>query len=187
MTAGRRMRTGRRILRVLAGAGLALLAAEAIMVAVFRSKWRPAIDVVRRFNKLVLNPAMLRMAGSEHWYASVVRHVGRRSGRSYATPVVASRAGDHLYIPLPYGTRVDWCANVLAAGGCVLEHRGERFETGNPVIVAAAEAAPTLSGRARRVLLGLFGVDSFLRLEVGTPSLLRPAEADSTGRTRQAQ
>ncbi|HUH69305.1 MAG TPA: nitroreductase, partial [Mycobacterium sp.] len=57
---------------------------------------------------------MLRLAGRKHWYASAIRHAGRRSGKQYATPVVADRVADGFVIPLPYGTRVDWLQNVLA-------------------------------------------------------------------------
>ena len=46
-------------------------------------------DTVRTFNKYLLNPAMLHLAGRRHWYAAVIRHTGRKSGKSYATPVVA--------------------------------------------------------------------------------------------------
>jgi deazaflavin-dependent oxidoreductase (nitroreductase family) len=162
---------GRRIARAVGRGLLALLAFEAIAIVVFRSKWRPAIDAVRHFNKAVTNPAMMRMAGRTNWYATVVRHVGRRSGKPYATPVVAEPAGDHLYIPLPYGIHVDWCDNVLAAGGCVVERRGDRLETTAPAIVSAEEAAPMISPRRRRQF-GLYGIDSYLRLESpgGDPS-----------------
>lgn len=163
---------GCRIARTLGRAVLALLAIEAILIAVFRSKWPPAINAVRHLNKAVLNPVMMRMAGRANWYASVVHHVGRKSGKPYATPVVADVIGDHLYIPLPYGTHVDWCANVLAAGGCTVERRGERFEATAPAIVPAEEAAPVISRRSRRVY-GLYGVDSFLRLEFTGPGPLR--------------
>lgn len=135
------------------------------MVVVFRSKWPPAIDAVRHFNKAVTNPAMMRMAGSKNWYASVVHHVGRTSGKPYATPVVITAVGDRLYIPLPYGVHADWCENVLAAGGCTVEHRGEHLEATAPAIVPFAEAAPLISPRSRRSFR-LYGVDSFLRLEV---------------------
>ena len=49
---------------------------------------RLALDVVRQFNKYVLNPVMLLLAGRPHFYAGVIRHVGRRSGKKYATPIV---------------------------------------------------------------------------------------------------
>ena len=154
-----------RIARTLGRILLALLALEAIMVVVFRSKWPPAIDAVRHFNKAVINPAMMRMAGSKNWYASVVHHVGRTSGKPYATPVVITTVGDRLYIPLPYGIHVDWCDNVLAAGGCTVEHQGDHVETTAPAIVPFEEAAPLISPTSRRSFR-LYGVDSFLRLEV---------------------
>lgn len=37
----------------------------------------PLRDAVRSFNKHVLNPAMLHLAGRKHSYASVIRHRGR--------------------------------------------------------------------------------------------------------------
>lgn len=158
--------TARTLARRLAGALVVLAALDVIAVVVFRTRWRPGIDAVRRLNRRFLNPAMMRFAGSAHWYASAVHHVGRRSGRAYSTPVVAERVGDHFLIPLPYGTEVDWCANVLAAGGCTLERRGARYRVTAPVIVPAsgADGAPA---RSRRVLR-LFGVDAYLRLDLAT-------------------
>jgi deazaflavin-dependent oxidoreductase (nitroreductase family) len=144
---------------------LALAAFEVILIVIFRARWRTGIDAVRRFNRAVLNPAMLRLAGSKHWYASVVHHVGRTSGKPYATPVLIHAAGDRFYIPLPYGTGVDWCANVLAAGGCTVDHKGQRFTATAPAIVPDTEVAPLISGRLRWTF-GLYRVTSFLRLEV---------------------
>ena len=83
-------------------------------------------DEVRAFNKRLLNPAMMKLAGRRHWYAAVIRHKGRRSGREYATPVVAVPvAADAFIIPLPYGEGVDWLKNVLAAKRATLESKGE--------------------------------------------------------------
>ena len=97
-------------------------------------------------------------------YASVIHHRGRTSGKPYSTPVVLQEAGGHLYIPLPYGTRVDWCANVVAAGGCTVKHKGKRFETTAPAIIPFAKAAPMFPRRSRRTF-SLYGVESFLGLE----------------------
>ncbi len=53
-----------------------------------------------------------------------VLHRGRRSGRSYRTPVKVFRTGSGSYvISLPYGPESDWVRNVLAAGGCELRTR----------------------------------------------------------------
>ncbi|MCI4659906.1 hypothetical protein [Cryobacterium zhongshanensis] len=153
-----------RMVQIVGGAALVLLTAGTLMITVFRTKWPPAIDAIRRFNRTVLNPAMLRKAGSKNWYASVVHHVGRKSGRQYATPVVTEAVGDRLYIPLPYGARTEGSENVLAAGGCTIESQGERIEATSPVIVPAEEASAVLSARSRRVLR-LYGIDSYLRLD----------------------
>lgn len=125
-------------------------------------------DVVRHSNKFVLNPIMLRLAGRRHWYASTIRHTGRRSGRQYATPVVADRVRDWLIVPLPYGTKVDWLRNVLTTGHATIVRRGETYEVGAPEIIDATEALPLLT-RDRRRTFERFGVEHFLRMTI-TPT-----------------
>ncbi len=141
-----------------------LLMLEAGLIVVFRLQVRPAIDAIRHFNRAVLNPAMMRVAGSAHWYASVIHHRGRASGQSYATPVVVEQAGSHFYIPLPYG-QTDWCANVTAAGGCTIKHKGKLYHTAAPAIVPFADAAPVISARRLRSFR-LYNVRSFLHLDI---------------------
>ena len=109
------------------------------MTLVFRMQNPRVIDAVRGFNKRVLNPAMLRLAGHRHWYAARLEHVGRRSGRAYSTPVVAQRVEEGFAIPLPYGTDVDWLRNLLAAGKAVLEVDGVRHAVSDPRVVDTAE------------------------------------------------
>lgn len=161
---GRRC-AGRGSGRVLVGAAVVVAAAGAGALVVFRTRRPALIDALRRSNRAVLNPAMRRVAGRPGFYAALVHHVGRRSGTPYATPVLAERAGGHLYVPLPYGRDVDWCANVLAAGGAVVERRGERIEVTAPAIVPVGEGAAAFPPPSR-FLLGLAGVDDYLRLEV---------------------
>lgn len=129
----------------------------------------PARDAVRQFNKHVLNPAMLLVAGRTHWYAAVIRHTGRRTGRSYATPVVAERTPDGVLIPLPYGAGVDWLRNVMAAGRATVTVHGESLDVVDPRVVDAAIAAPHLSAHRRRAF-ERFGIDHFAALTVATPS-----------------
>lgn len=157
--------SGRRLARRLISILVVLAVIEVIAVVVFRTTWPPAIRAIRRLNRAVLNPAMLQVAGSAHWYASVVHHVGRTSGRAYETPVIAERHGEYLYIPLPYGKQVDWCANVLAAGGCAVVRKGEPYATTEARIVPAAEGFAAIPPRLRRSL-ALFGVGEFLRLRI---------------------
>nr|WP_090343100.1 nitroreductase [Mycolicibacterium malmesburyense]CRL73898.1 deazaflavin-dependent nitroreductase family protein [Mycolicibacterium malmesburyense] len=119
-------------------------------------------DKVRTFNKYVLNPAMMQLAGRKLWYASVIRHTGRRSGRHYATPVVADRIDDGFIIPLPYGTDVDWLRNVQASGEAIVTSRGRNYNLVEPRIINARTAGKLLSSRRRAY--ECFGIDDFLRL-----------------------
>lgn len=125
----------------------------------------PFRTLIRTSNKYLLNPLMLTMAGKRFWYASVVEHTGRRSGKRYSTPVVADRVDDHLVIPLPYGTQVDWVRNVLSAGGATVVRKGETFATDSPEIIAATEALPMVS-RDHRLSFERAGIGHFLRLRV---------------------
>lgn len=126
----------------------------------------PVRDAVRTFNKYVFNPAMLLLAGRKHWYAAVIRHSGRKSGKSYATPVVADRvAGDDFILPLPYGTGVDWLRNVLAAGTATITVGGQTYDVTEPEVIDAATAGPQLSPRRRRAFQR-FGIDTFLKVKL---------------------
>jgi len=156
----------RRMMWVSGGILLGYLASSALLVAVWRSRRQPAIDAVRRINK-ALSPVTVKSAGKREgpWASAAVHHVGRKSGREYVTPVWAHRVGRTFYIGLPYGTNVDWGRNVLAAGGCTIESGGVRYDTVSPAIVPAEEAAPQLPGLQRR-MLGLMGVEAYLRLEI---------------------
>ncbi|MCD0451434.1 nitroreductase family deazaflavin-dependent oxidoreductase [Actinocorallia sp. API 0066] len=55
---------------------------------------------------------------------AIIVHRGRKSGRVYRTPVMAFRHGRHLIVALPYGDRVDWVRNLLAAGRGGVERLG---------------------------------------------------------------
>ncbi len=56
---------------------------------------------------------------------SLVRHVGRKSGRAYETPVILAKVPGGFIAELTYGDQVDWYKNVMAAEGCVVVHHGE--------------------------------------------------------------
>jgi deazaflavin-dependent oxidoreductase (nitroreductase family) len=125
----------------------------------------PIRNAVRSFNKHVLNPAMMQLAGRRHWYAAVMRHTGRRSGRHYATPVVAERVANGFIVPLPYGTDVDWLRNVQASGAAAVSLDGHTYGVVEPEIIDAATAGPELSPRRRRVFRAV-GIDKFVKLKM---------------------
>lgn len=135
------------------------------MSALLPEAWpKPLLGAIRVSNRYLLNPLMLRLAGRKHWYASAIRHTGRRSGKQYATPVVADRTDGGFVIPLPYGTRVDWLQNVLAAGRAAISFQGESYDVAQPEIIDAAAALPLLSTERQRTF-GRLGIEHFLRVK----------------------
>ena len=96
-----------------------------------------------RFNRRVTNPLVRPISG---WVSmwSIVEHVGRRSGKSYRTPVSIFRTDDGVAVLLPYGTDTDWVRNVQAAGGAQVKLGGKTFRVTSPRIVPTADAVQTV-------------------------------------------
>lgn len=139
------------------------------MSALLPEAWpKPLLGAIRVSNRYLLNPLMLRLAGHKHWYASVIRHTGRRSGKQYATPVVADRTADGFVIPLPYGTGVDWLQNVLAAGQANVSAQGESYDVAQPEVIDAEAALPMLSADRKRTFARL-GIAHYLRVRDASP------------------
>jgi deazaflavin-dependent oxidoreductase (nitroreductase family) len=156
----------------------ALIALRITGIVLFRRRQPAFLDAVRRANKRVLNPVMLHRAGHRHWYAARLEHVGRRSGRRYATPVVAQPVHGGFAIPLPYGPDVDWRRNLQAAGSGVLQVDGVRHRISDPRIVAVddvAELAPWW-----RVLSRVYAIRQWLVVTAAADesSQVRGAPAD---------
>ncbi|MGQ4598457.1 nitroreductase family deazaflavin-dependent oxidoreductase [Nocardia sp. R6R-6] len=79
------------------------------------------------FNRHVTNPTAGLVAGRAPGFG-IVLHKGRRSGRSYRTPVMVFEQDGTYRIALTYGRNVDWVKNIRAAGGFALETRGHVVE-----------------------------------------------------------
>jgi len=110
---------------------------------------------------------MLRLAGFLGPF-SIVRHRGRRTGRDYATPVLAFGTEDGLVVGVVYGTTSDWVNNVLAAGRAKVKRHGESHDYEQPRLVSRDEGlrlVPTVVRGPFR----LVGVHDFLRLTVSRP------------------
>ena len=93
----------------------------------------------------------------------VVIHRGRRSGRTYRTPVNVFRRDDAYLFFLTYGSDVQWVQNVLAAGRCSLETRGPAVELADPELVVDPELrlAPPI---ARFIERRVAGASRYLRM-----------------------
>lgn len=80
-----------------------------------------------------LNRATTRFARSGRGPFSLIRHVGRKSGTVYETPLIVAKTDGGFIIELTYGPDVSWYRNIVAAGECVLivrgtEHHIDRIE-----------------------------------------------------------
>ncbi len=114
------------------------LASLLLLFVIALQKLRAFREWVRQFNKRIFNPAVLSFAGHPSSPYVVVHHVGRRSGQVYATPVSARLTPEGFVIPLYYGSDVDWCRNVLAAGRCTITWNGNDYPVGEPELIDSA-------------------------------------------------
>ncbi len=107
--------------------------------------------ILRRINRAVTNPLIGTFAGQLAPFAVVV-HTGRRSGRTYRTPVLAFATRDGFVSPLPYGTDTDWLLNLQPAGRCTLESRGTSYPVTAAAVVDAEDALQDFPGPLRAAL-----------------------------------
>jgi deazaflavin-dependent oxidoreductase (nitroreductase family) len=154
-----------RLVAVVAGTLIGAVVVFLVVLLVgLRWQLAPVVDFIRRMNKSVSNPRVMRTAGTTQAETSVIEHVGRTSGRTYQTPIDVIETKTGLLIALPYGTRADWTRNVLAAGSATVVTQGDRVAVGRPTIVATDDVAAMIPRRTARTLR-LFGVSQCLRLD----------------------
>lgn len=118
--------------------------------------------------KNTLNPLTLRAARSGRGPFSLVRHVGRKSGTTYETPLILARVPEGFIAELTYGPGVQWYRNIVAAGTCGIRHGGEDY------VIDAIEPYPTEAGRQAfgppfTQVLRLLRRQDFRLLRIGTP------------------
>lgn len=148
--------------------GVALAAVVAVLAAGLRRRSPAALRAIRRFNRAVVNPRMLKSAGTPGAYASVITHVGRRTGRTHRTPVVAEPTDDGFVIALVYGTHSDWARNVLAGGPATITREGATFPVVRPEILPLTDMASWFPDKDRRGFRR-FRVDQCLRVRNADP------------------
>ena len=118
---------------------------------------------IRTFNKRFLNPLILKFAGFSPNSFAVIRHVGRRSGKTYETPIMVEHAGDHFVMALTYGPEVDWYRNVKAARQSTLLWQGRLYTLEKPeplAIQAGLSAFPF----PQHLILRLLGIQHFVSM-----------------------
>jgi deazaflavin-dependent oxidoreductase (nitroreductase family) len=112
---------------------------------------------------VAFNPISRLVAGWLPWFG-ILTYVGRKTGRTYHTPINVFRRGDWFVFFLTYGSDVQWVRNVLAANGCRLRTRNTEFTLVDPELVVDPERrlVPPLV----RVVGSLVGVTEFLRMRI---------------------
>jgi len=94
-----------------------------------------------RFNRVVTNPIQGLWAPYVPPWAVVV-HEGRKSGKTYRTPVSAFVRDGVMAVALPYGDDTDWLRNLQAAGGGELRRRGRRLYLTNLRVLTRSDDLP---------------------------------------------
>ena len=164
----RQLAMWREIATVVVGLALVLLTVGVVFFVGMRRGSPLVRDVVRRFNRAFGNPHQMKTAGTPGAYASVIRHVGRKTGRSYETPMVPFATEDGFVIALPYGSGTDWLKNMMASGSATIVHEGDTYRVDQPELVPTAMAAPYMPAKEQRELRR-FAIDRCLRVRRVVP------------------
>ncbi|MGX9789121.1 nitroreductase family deazaflavin-dependent oxidoreductase [Mycobacterium sp. MMS18-G62] len=109
---------------------------------------------VARTNKYGINQVTRLIAPWAPTFA-LVEHRGRKSGRTYSSPVMAFREGDELVFALTYGPDTDWVRNVIAAGGGGVRTHGGHYRMSAPRLYRdenASDMPPPVRFALRRIL-----------------------------------
>lgn len=122
----------------------------------------PIPKSVARFNRFVTNPIGRLVAGWAPGFA-IVRHRGRKSGKSYSTPINIFKFEDRFVVALTYGSNIDWLKNVVVAGGCTIRYRNREIELVDPKLVATSKGM-SLMPRPVRAILSVINVTEFVEL-----------------------
>ncbi len=94
---------------------------------------------VARFNRRVVNPIAVRFGG---WAPlnGTLEHVGRKSGKTYRTPLNIFETADGFVIPIGYGLESHWVQNALAGGPLTVRKAGRTVDVTDARVVSKADA-----------------------------------------------
>ena len=134
------------------------------------------------FNKLVMNRLTMPVARRLPGFGVLV-HTGRRSGKTFRTPVNVFPTPDGFVVALTYGRDSQWLKNVQASGSCTLVTRGREHRLTHAELFHDERRTPVPP--PVRLVLRLVRVADFVHLrEVdpgrGTPPGGGPGRVAST-------
>jgi deazaflavin-dependent oxidoreductase (nitroreductase family) len=118
---------------------------------------------IRPFTTHVFNPIARRFAS---WLPGfgILEYRGRKSGRTYHTPINVFRRGDWYVFALTYGSDVEWVKNIVAAGGCTLRTRGRDVHVIEPELFV--DPSRRLMPLVVRIVLRFDRATEFLRMRI---------------------
>jgi deazaflavin-dependent oxidoreductase (nitroreductase family) len=123
------------------------------------------LDRIRVLNKHGINKLLILISGKRFGHFAILTHTGRKSGKSYRIPIIAEPFQDGFMFALTYGKKVDWYANVIAAGACSLRWKNKDYQLVNPFLVdkeIGLLAFPQLFRSGLRAA----GIQYFLKMDV---------------------
>jgi deazaflavin-dependent oxidoreductase (nitroreductase family) len=124
----------------------------------------PAMTFMRPLTTRLFNPISRRFAGRLPGFGILI-YDGRKSGRTYRTPINVFRHGQDYVFALTYGADVQWVKNVMAAGGCQLVTMGRTVRLTEPRLTVDPKAR--LMPLPVRLFLRLMRVTEFLSMRPG--------------------
>src|SRR5262249_4421239 len=111
-----------------------------------------------------VNPILRNFAHASLGPFALLRHVGRKSGKTYEIPIWIWPVDGGFLIVLTYGPDVDWLRNLQAAGGGSLRYHQHEYVFQKPEPLDAQTALPALPALIR-FGLGLRGTHEFVKLK----------------------
>ena len=99
---------------------------------------------VAKFNRRITNPLAVRFGG---WAPlnGTLEHVGRKSGKTYQTPLNIFETADGFVVPIGYGLESHWVQNALAGGPLMVHKAGRTIPVADARIVSKADAEPLVT------------------------------------------
>jgi len=128
---------------------------------------RTRMRVIRPFTTHVVNPITRLFAGWAPWFG-ILTYRGRKSGKTYRTPMNVFRHGDRYVFALTYGSDVDWVRNVVAAGECWVRTHGRDIHLVDPEVFVDPRQRPVPA--LIRGFLRINRVTEFMRMRIAGPA-----------------
>ena len=138
------------------------IAATGVLIMRFRKRWLAKINIAFTNRITGLFAGWLPGFG-------ILKHLGRKSGRVYRTPVNVFRASNGFIIALTYSSQSEWVKNVLAAGGCELKTCGKKYQLSSPKVVR--DPSRKRFPFPVRLVLRTVGANEYMELSVGYGAL----------------